>query len=97
VGSKLFETDTVELSNDCLCCTAVDEFVPTIEALMEPPDPPEYIMIEASTGSKVTVRRSFQLPTNCIPIIAPSVISVRRESSRHMTVLPGGGSVARGR
>ena len=39
----------------------------------------------------------FQLPTNSPPSMAPSAISVRRDSPRHMTVLPGGGSLARAR
>src|SRR6202041_2944506 len=38
------ETDIVELSNGCLCCTVADDFVPTIEALMDRPLPPEYIL-----------------------------------------------------
>jgi len=42
------ETDIVELANGCLCCTVADEFVPTIEALMDRPDPPEHILIETS-------------------------------------------------
>ena len=42
------ETDIVELSNGCLCCTVADDFVPTIEALLDRPQPPEYILIETS-------------------------------------------------
>jgi cobalamin biosynthesis protein CobW len=42
------ETDIVELANGCLCCTVADDFVPTIEALMDRPQPPEYILIETS-------------------------------------------------
>jgi cobalamin biosynthesis protein CobW len=42
------DTDIVELSNGCLCCTVADDFVPTIEALMDRPQPPEYILIETS-------------------------------------------------
>ena len=42
------ETDIVELANGCLCCTVADDFVPTIEALMDRPNPPEYILIETS-------------------------------------------------
>jgi cobalamin biosynthesis protein CobW len=41
-------TDIVELSNGCLCCTVADDFVPTIEALLGRPNPPEYIIIETS-------------------------------------------------
>jgi cobalamin biosynthesis protein CobW len=42
------DTDIVELANGCLCCTVADDFVPTIEALMDRPNPPEYILIETS-------------------------------------------------
>jgi cobalamin biosynthesis protein CobW len=42
------EVDIVELSNGCLCCTVADDFVPTIEALMARPNPPEHILIETS-------------------------------------------------
>ena len=40
--------DIVELSNGCLCCTVADEFLPTIEALLDRPNPPEHIVIETS-------------------------------------------------
>ena len=39
----------------------------------------------------------FQLPTIFAPTLAPNSMSVRRESPRHMTVFPGGGSLARAR
>jgi cobalamin biosynthesis protein CobW len=42
------EADIVELANGCLCCTVADDFVPTIEALMARPQPPEHILIETS-------------------------------------------------
>ncbi len=42
------EVDIVELANGCLCCTVADDFVPTIEALMARPEPPEHILIETS-------------------------------------------------
>jgi len=42
------DTDIVELSNGCLCCTVADDFVPAIEALMNRPRPPEHILIETS-------------------------------------------------
>ena len=38
----------VELANGCICCTVSDDFLPTIEALLEHPEPPEHIIIEAS-------------------------------------------------
>ena len=38
----------VELANGCICCTVSDDFLPTIEALLDEPEPPEHIIIEAS-------------------------------------------------
>ena len=42
------EDDIVELSNGCLCCTVADDFLPTIQALIDRPNPPEHILIETS-------------------------------------------------
>ncbi|MFQ5984012.1 MAG: cobalamin biosynthesis protein CobW [Alphaproteobacteria bacterium] len=42
------DDDIVELANGCLCCTVADEFLPTIEALIERPEAPEHIVIETS-------------------------------------------------
>jgi hypothetical protein len=45
----------------------------------------------ADSGGRLGLRR-YSPPT-----MAPSAMSVRRDSPRHMTVLPGGGSLARAR
>ena len=42
------EDAIVELTNGCLCCTVADDFVPTIEALLARPQPPDHILIETS-------------------------------------------------
>jgi cobalamin biosynthesis protein CobW len=42
------DDDIIELSNGCLCCTVADDFVPTIEALLNRKNPPEHILIETS-------------------------------------------------
>ena len=43
------EEDTiVELANGCLCCTVADDFIPTMQALLDRPNPPEHILIETS-------------------------------------------------
>ena len=42
------EEDVMELANGCICCTVADDFVPTMEALLERPDPPDHIVIETS-------------------------------------------------
>ena len=45
----------------------------------------------------VTVRATFQLPTSLDCRVAPRAMSFNRESPRHMTMLPGGGSCMRAR
>lgn len=42
------EDDVVELANGCICCTVADDFLPTMRALLDRPDPPEHIIIETS-------------------------------------------------
>ena len=42
------EDDVVELTNGCICCTVADDFLPTIEKLLDRPDPPDHIIIETS-------------------------------------------------
>ena len=42
------DEDIVELANGCICCTVADDFLPTIQALIDRPDPPEHIIIETS-------------------------------------------------
>src|ERR1700760_3061836 len=42
------EDDIIELANGCICCTVADDFLPTLEALLARPNPPEHILIETS-------------------------------------------------
>jgi cobalamin biosynthesis protein CobW len=42
------EDDVIELANGCICCTVADDFLPTIEALLDRADPPDHIVIETS-------------------------------------------------
>lgn len=42
------EGDIVELANGCICCTVADDFLPTMEALIERDVPPDHIVIETS-------------------------------------------------
>jgi cobalamin biosynthesis protein CobW len=42
------EENIVELANGCLCCTVADDFIPTMQALLDRPNPPEHILIETS-------------------------------------------------
>lgn len=42
------EEDIVELTNGCICCTVADDFIPTMEKLLEREDRPDHIVIETS-------------------------------------------------
>lgn len=42
------EDDIIELANGCLCCTVADEFLPTMQRLIDRPNPPDHIVIETS-------------------------------------------------
>ena len=37
-----------ELANGCICCTVADDFLPTMNAILELPDRPDHIVIETS-------------------------------------------------
>jgi cobalamin biosynthesis protein CobW len=42
------EENIIELANGCICCTVADDFLPTIEALLNRAVPPDHIVIETS-------------------------------------------------
>ncbi|HTS93309.1 MAG TPA: cobalamin biosynthesis protein CobW [Stellaceae bacterium] len=42
------EEDVIELANGCICCTVAEDFLPTLERLLERPEPPDHILIETS-------------------------------------------------
>jgi len=42
------DENIVELSNGCLCCTVADDFLPTMQALIDRDTPPDHILIETS-------------------------------------------------
>jgi cobalamin biosynthesis protein CobW len=42
------EDDIVELNNGCICCTVADDFIPTMEKLLEREERPDHIIIETS-------------------------------------------------
>ncbi len=42
------EGDVIELANGCLCCTVADEFLPTMQTLLDRARPPDHIVIETS-------------------------------------------------
>lgn len=42
------EENIVELANGCICCTVAEDFLPTMQALIDRDDPPEHVLIETS-------------------------------------------------
>jgi cobalamin biosynthesis protein CobW len=42
------EEDVVELANGCICCTVADDFLPTLQGLLDRAEPPDHIVIETS-------------------------------------------------
>ena len=48
-GDKSCSSDDIlELTNGCICCTVADDFIPTIETLLNRTERPEHIIIETS-------------------------------------------------
>ncbi len=42
------EEDIVELANGCICCTVADDFLPTIQLLLDRDEKPDHIIVETS-------------------------------------------------
>ena len=42
------EDDVLELTNGCICCTVADDFIPTLETLLDRDEKPDHIIIETS-------------------------------------------------
>ncbi len=75
VGCK--EEDIIELANGCLCCTVADEFLPTIEALLDRELPPEHIVIETSgLALPKPLVKAFQWPDVRSKITVDGVVTV---------------------
>jgi cobalamin biosynthesis protein CobW len=71
------EDAIVELTNGCLCCTVADDFVPTIEALLARPQPPDHILIETSgLALPKPLLKAFEWPDLRARITVDGVIAV---------------------
>ena len=42
------DDDIIELANGCICCTVADDFLPTMQRLLDRETPPDHIIIETS-------------------------------------------------
>jgi cobalamin biosynthesis protein CobW len=71
------EDDIVELANGCLCCTVADEFLPTMEALVNRPQPPDHIIIETSgLAIPKPLVKAFQWPEIRSRVTVDGVVAV---------------------
>jgi cobalamin biosynthesis protein CobW len=81
------EEDIVELANGCICCTVAEDFLPTLERLLDRAAPPEHILIETS---------GLALPKPLVQAFAWPEIRTRTTVDGVLTVIDGA-AVAAGR
>src|SRR5258706_1824959 len=66
-----------ELANGCICCTVADDFLPTMEALLDRPAPPEHIIIEtAGLAMPKPLVQAFNWPTMKARVTVDGVVAV---------------------
>ncbi|MEM1360489.1 MAG: cobalamin biosynthesis protein CobW [Pseudomonadota bacterium] len=71
------EDDILELSNGCICCTVADDFVPTLETLLDRPAPPDHIVIETSgLALPQPLIRAFNWPEISTRVTVDGVVTV---------------------
>jgi len=71
------EDDVLELANGCICCTVAEDFVPTMERLLDRPDPPDHIVIETSgLALPKPLVRAFNWPEIRTRVTVDGVIAV---------------------
>jgi len=70
--------DTIkELANGCICCTVADDFLPTMESLLDRPRPPEHIIIETSgLALPKPLVQAFNWPSMKARVTVDGVIAV---------------------
>lgn len=71
------EEDVMELSNGCICCTVADDFIPTMEKLLEREDKPDHIVIETSgLALPQPLVRAFNWPGISTKVTVDGVVTV---------------------
>ena len=69
--------DIFELSNGCICCTVAEDFIPTMERLLDRPDAPDHIVIETSgLALPQPLVRAFQWPEIATRVTVDGVVTV---------------------
>ncbi|MEM8775798.1 MAG: cobalamin biosynthesis protein CobW [Pseudomonadota bacterium] len=71
------EEDVMELSNGCICCTVAEDFVPTLEKLLDRDEAPDHIVIETSgLALPQPLVRAFNWPEISTRVTVDGVVTV---------------------
>jgi len=71
------QDDIIELSNGCICCTVADDFIPTIQKLLERDPKPDHIVIETSgLALPQPLVRAFNWPEIKTKVTVDGVVTV---------------------
>ena len=71
------EEDVVELANGCICCTVADDFIPTMNQLLERDEAPDHIVIETSgLALPQPLVRAFNWPEIRARVTVDGVVTV---------------------
>ncbi|MDJ0629634.1 MAG: cobalamin biosynthesis protein CobW [Rhodobacter sp.] len=71
------DDDIMELSNGCICCTVAEDFVPTMQKLLDRPEPPDHIVIETSgLALPQPLVRAFNWPEISTRVTVDGVVTV---------------------
>ncbi|MEM8980404.1 MAG: cobalamin biosynthesis protein CobW [Pseudomonadota bacterium] len=71
------DDDIMELSNGCICCTVAEDFVPTLEKLLDRDDKPDHIVIETSgLALPQPLVRAFNWPEISTKVTVDGVVTV---------------------
>ena len=71
------EDDVMELSNGCICCTVAEDFVPTMQKLLDRENAPDHIVIETSgLALPQPLVRAFNWPEIATRVTVDGVVTV---------------------
>ena len=71
------EDDIMELSNGCICCTVAEDFIPTMQKLLERENRPDHIVIETSgLALPQPLVRAFNWPEISTQVTVDGVVTV---------------------
>ena len=71
------EEKLVEMSNGCICCTVAEDFIPTMESLLNRDRPPDQIIIETSgLAMPKPLVKAFNWPDIRTKVTVDSVVTV---------------------